>query len=124
MSDGNCKDIPKESKEFAKKALTVVEGIGTAHGQEIIHCDVTPNNVFIDNAGNRKLADFGFAKIMKPKIRTTDPARACLTICSGSGKGETSFSLRFMKETIMECEICEKSCEKTVMVFIKCIEKR
>jgi serine/threonine-protein kinase len=44
-------------------ALDVLSALATAHRAGIVHRDVKPANVFLDAAGNAKLADFGAAHL-------------------------------------------------------------
>lgn len=37
-------------------------GLGAAHEQEVLHCDIKPENVILEADGNAKLMDFGIAR--------------------------------------------------------------
>src|SRR5215217_2975082 len=63
---GNLKDLitrrgALEPAEAARLASQVAEALGTAHERGIVHRDVKPQNVLIDEAGEAKVADFGIA---------------------------------------------------------------
>jgi hypothetical protein len=63
---GNLTDLilrrgPLDPAEAAKLASQVAEALGTAHERGIVHRDVKPQNVLIDEAGDAKVADFGIA---------------------------------------------------------------
>ncbi len=63
----NLKDlIGKESQYKLDDALKIIKQVGNAlhyiHSHNIIHLDVKPANILIDEAGNAKLIDFGIAK--------------------------------------------------------------
>jgi serine/threonine-protein kinase len=63
---GNLKDLttrrgPLDPAEAALLAAQVAEALGAAHERGIVHRDVKPQNVLIDEAGEAKVADFGIA---------------------------------------------------------------
>jgi eukaryotic-like serine/threonine-protein kinase len=63
---GNLKDLilrrgPLDPAEAARLASQVAEALGIAHERGIVHRDVKPQNVLIDEAGEAKVADFGIA---------------------------------------------------------------
>jgi serine/threonine protein kinase len=60
-----------ELKEAARVIRQIAEGLGHAHGKNIIHRDVTPNNIVFDSAGDAYITDFGIAKMMKGTGRFT-----------------------------------------------------
>jgi serine/threonine-protein kinase len=44
--------------------LGVCDALNYAHNKNVIHRDITPSNIIIDNSGSVKLADFGIAKFL------------------------------------------------------------
>nr|MCW1970514.1 protein kinase [Anaerolineae bacterium] len=46
----------------------VVAGLSYAHKQEVIHCDIKPQNILFDGEGNALLSDFGLAKLQSAQI--------------------------------------------------------
>ena len=63
----NLKDlIGKENQYQLEDALKIIKQVGNAlhyiHSHNIIHLDIKPANILIDEAGNAKLIDFGIAK--------------------------------------------------------------
>ena len=45
--------------------IQLVQGLNYLHSQKIIHRDVKPQNIFINDQGVLKLADFGISKAME-----------------------------------------------------------
>jgi serine/threonine protein kinase/WD40 repeat protein/energy-coupling factor transporter ATP-binding protein EcfA2 len=43
----------------------VAAGLATAHSQGVIHCDLKPPNILLDEEGNAYLADFSIARILR-----------------------------------------------------------
>lgn len=64
------KGRPLPLREALHYAIQVVAALDAAHQSGVIHRDVKPANVIIDEKGNAKLADFGLAKMNE---RPADP---------------------------------------------------
>ena len=58
----------------AQIVLAIAQGLSYLHEEcenQIIHCDIKPQNVLLDSQLNAKIADFGLAKLlMKDQTRT------------------------------------------------------
>ena len=53
---------PLEPEEAARIVRHVLQGLGHAHEQGVVHRDVKPGNILIDRDGYVKVTDFGIAK--------------------------------------------------------------
>jgi len=58
------------TEEIMSIAPMISEALYYAHTQGIIHRDVKPDNIFVLENGNIKVADFGIAKMLKVSDRT------------------------------------------------------
>jgi hypothetical protein len=75
MNNGTLADYLFKSQvkpnweERIKIALNIARGILYLHEEcetQIIHCDINPNNILIDENGCAKISDFGLAKLLMP----------------------------------------------------------
>lgn len=53
---------PMSLDEFARDALAILAVIEVAHGRGFVHCDLKPENVFVDEKFGAKLFDFGLVR--------------------------------------------------------------
>ena len=53
---------PMPFEDFAAQALAILSVIEIAHGRGLVHCDLKPENVFIDPEFGAKLFDFGLVR--------------------------------------------------------------
>ncbi|GMN29781.1 hypothetical protein TIFTF001_046377 [Ficus carica] len=85
MSNGSLANFLFKSEmkrnwdERIRIAFGIAKGILYLHEEcesPIIHCDISPNNILIDENHSAKIADFGLAKLLKPdQTRTTTRIR-------------------------------------------------
>ena len=50
----------------------VLDGLDHAHRRKLVHCDVTPGNIFMLTDGQAALGDFGISRLQKGRIVTCD----------------------------------------------------
>jgi serine/threonine-protein kinase len=60
----------------AKKVISIIDqvldGLAYAHRKRLVHCDVTPGNIFLFPDGRAALGDFGISMEMKGRVVTSD----------------------------------------------------
>ncbi|MBA4188610.1 MAG: hypothetical protein C0467_11470 [Planctomycetaceae bacterium] len=67
MENGSLEDLLREASLPFERALSLFKEIATglihAHGKGILHCDLKPANVMLDQDGQPRLADFGQSRL-------------------------------------------------------------
>ncbi|MFO0863773.1 MAG: serine/threonine-protein kinase [Gemmataceae bacterium] len=67
MERGSLEDLIRDGPLPADQALTVFREVATglahAHGKGVLHCDLKPANVMLDQDGQPRLADFGQSRL-------------------------------------------------------------
>jgi eukaryotic-like serine/threonine-protein kinase len=72
-------DGPMPLEDFARAALAIVSVMEIAHGKNLVHCDLKPENVFVHDSFGAKLFDFGLVRKVggdKPAESTKEEAPA------------------------------------------------
>jgi len=68
-------------EEFLPIAEKIAAGLDFAHSKNILHLDIKPPNILIDNAGSVKIADFGIAYQIKDNISRISGKETSGTLC-------------------------------------------
>jgi len=65
LADSGVAGLPVEL--VVSVGTQLCETLTYAHGREVLHGDIKPSNIFVDQAGEKaKLADFGLARVLAP----------------------------------------------------------
>ncbi|MCG6117127.1 MAG: serine/threonine protein kinase [Aquimonas sp.] len=64
--------------------LGVLDAVGHAHQNLVIHRDIKPGNVFVDSSGEPRLLDFGIAKVLEASAAATATADRFFSLASAA----------------------------------------
>lgn len=71
LSDWIANNQPLSLPQIRRIISQVGDALDYAHGQGVVHRDVKPSNVLIDERGNCLLTDFGLAKMVQASVKLT-----------------------------------------------------
>ena len=57
-------DAPFSVERTLGYAIQICAGVGHAHRQGLVHCDIKPQNILVTTNGQVKVADFGISQLM------------------------------------------------------------
>lgn len=63
---------PMSVRRILSITAQVLDGLAHAHRHRLIHCDVTPGNIFLFPNGRAALGDFGISQQQKGRMKTVD----------------------------------------------------
>jgi hypothetical protein len=74
LSVGTLEDRsrPMSVRRILSIIVQVLEGLAYAHHQRVVHCDVTPGNIFLFPDGRAALGDFSISLRVKGRMATVD----------------------------------------------------
>jgi len=63
---------PMSLRRILSIIAQVLDGLAYAHRHRLVHCDVTPGNIFLFPKGRSALGDFGISQQIKGRMKTID----------------------------------------------------
>ncbi|MFC3032453.1 protein kinase [Pseudoalteromonas fenneropenaei] len=75
-----CQPLTLEQK--LELLFDIAQGLAAAHEQHILHLDLKPGNVLIDDKGRAKIADFGIAQLRNDETSMCNTSYGSLTAMS------------------------------------------
>jgi tRNA A-37 threonylcarbamoyl transferase component Bud32 len=69
-------DNPMNFRQAAAIVLKTAQAVAAAHRRGVIHCDIKPRNIVIDEQGQPRLLDFGLSRLENAWCSSADPGRA------------------------------------------------
>jgi serine/threonine-protein kinase len=74
LSVGTLADCskPMSVRRIISIVVQILDGLAYAHRKRMVHCDVTPGNIFLFPNGRAALGDFGIGLHLKGRMKTVD----------------------------------------------------
>jgi serine/threonine-protein kinase len=74
LSVGTLEDCskPMSARRIISIIMQVLDGLAYAHRNRLVHCDVTPGNIFLFPNGRAVLGDFGICMKLKGRMKTIE----------------------------------------------------
>lgn len=74
LSAGTLEDCsrPMGVRRILSIVRQVLDGLSYAHQKRVVHCDVTPGNIFLFSNGRAALGDFGIGVLVKGRMKTIE----------------------------------------------------
>lgn len=66
-------DGPLDDAAATRLGAQVADGLREIHSRGMVHRDIKPSNVFLDTAGDAKIADLGLSRLLEPKSEISLP---------------------------------------------------
>jgi len=63
---------PMSVRRILSIIVQVLDGLAYAHRNRLVHCDVTPGNIFLFPNGRAALGDFGISQELRGRMKTID----------------------------------------------------
>ena len=76
LRDRLRRGVPLPLEEATQIAVQTLSGLGAAHAQGVVHRDVKPDNILLDDSGVARLTDFGIARPVEIKKEQDGPTLA------------------------------------------------
>ena len=70
---------PLSHRKCIDYAIQIAHGLAAAHGKDIAHRDLKPDNIFITREGRVKILDFGLAKTIEKNLDSKDTHLGTMT---------------------------------------------
>jgi serine/threonine protein kinase len=74
--------------------LQICDGLEHAHSKNVIHRDIKPGNIFINNSGDVKILDFGLARLADSELTGTNDQMGTPAYMSPEQVGSSKVDLR------------------------------